>query len=190
MSSNYYKIEPDLSDDRVAYIDDWEFTYWPNKPKSEITKNPNGTFSVQMEKDFVPLVNQLQNLFKNEKSPEEGTYLGEALLTGTKEPADCIYGDFINSNQGLIISSRLLEIFKQFKLPEYSIYELPLIRKRKKYNEYIYVYFKQKKTDSGFDVRLIMDKYTSVICVSEKLKEAICNSSIEGCQFTEIKVGA
>lgn len=30
MSENYYRIEPDLNDDQVAYIEDWDFTYWPN----------------------------------------------------------------------------------------------------------------------------------------------------------------
>ena len=115
MSKKYYNIEPDVSDDRVAYIDDWEFTYWPNKPKSEIVKNPDGTFSVIIEKDFVPLVRQLQNLFEDGKAPENGTYLGEAVLTGKNEPEDCIYGNFINKEQGLVISHRLLEILKKYQ---------------------------------------------------------------------------
>ena len=184
--SNYYKIEPNLSDDRVAYIDDWEFTYWPNKPQSEITQNPDGTFSVQMEENFTPLVTQLQNLFKNGNAPEDGTYIGEAVLIGKKKLADCIYGDFINSKRGLVISTRLLEIFRKFNLPEHSVYELPLVRKRKKFSDYSYLYFREKETDTDYDVRLIMDKYTPVVCVSEKIKEVICNSGIEGCEFTLI----
>lgn len=189
MSEIYYKIEPDLNDDRVAYIDDWEFTYWPNKPKGDIVKNPDGTFSVIMEKDFIPLVKQLQNLFKDGKAPESGTYLGEAVLTGKNEPLDCIYGNFINGKQGLVVSNKLLNLLKNYKLPEYYIYELPLIKKRKTYNEYSFMLFKQEKNELEYDVRLILDDYTTVVCVSEKLKKDICNSGIKGCQFTLINKG-
>jgi len=186
MSKSFYKIEPDISDNRVACIEDWGFTYWPNKPKSEIIKNPDGTFSVIMEKEFVPLVDQLCNLFKDDNAPESVTYLGEALLGGKNEPMDCIYGNFINGEQGLVISNRLLEILKKFELPEHFIYELPLIKKRKTYNDFSYIYFKQMKNELDYDVRLIMDKYTLFVCVSEKLKEAICNSEIKGCKFTQM----
>lgn len=184
--SNYYKIEPDLSDDRVAYIDSWKFTYWPNKPKGEIVKNPDGTFSVIMEKNFIPLVTQLQNLFKDGKAPESGAYLGEAVLSGKNEPLDCIYGNFINRKQGLVVSNRLLKLFENYKLPEHFIYELPLIKKRKTYDEYNFILFKYDDNRTDFDVRLIMDDYTSVVCVSDKVKEDICNSGIKGCHFTLI----
>jgi hypothetical protein len=182
----YYKIEPDLSDDRVAYIDDWEFTYWPNKPKGEIFKNPNGTFSVIMEKDFIPLVTQLQNLFKEGNAPESGTYLGEAVLTGKNEPLDCIYGNFINGKEGLVVSNRLLKLLENYKLPEHFVYELPLMKKRKTYGEYYFILFKHDNNGTDFDVRLIVDDHTSVVCVSDKIKEDICNSGIKGCQFTKI----
>lgn len=186
MSKNYYKIEPDLSDERVAYIDDWEFTYWPNKPKGEIVKNPDGTFSVVMEKNFTPLVIQLQNLFKDGKAPESGTYLGEAVLMGKNEPADCIYGDFINRQQGLVVSNRLLKLLKNYKLPEHYIYDLPLLKKRLAYDEYSYILFEQGRNTADSDVRLIMEEHTSVVCVSEKIMEDICNSGIKGCKFTQI----
>lgn len=186
MSENYYKIEPDLSDDRVACIDDWEFIYWPNKPKGEIIKNPNGTFSVIMEKDFIPLIDQLKNLFKHGEAPESGTYIGEAVLAGKNEPLDCIHGNFINEKQGLVVSKRLLNLLKKCKLPEHFIYELPLIKKRKTYNEFSFILFKQENNGFDYDVQLVLDDYTTVVCVSEKLKEDICNSGIKGCQFTQI----
>jgi hypothetical protein len=186
MNNNYYKIEPNLSDDRVAYIDDWEFTYWPNKPHGEVVKNPDGTFSVIMEKDFVPLVRQLQKLFEDDNVPENGTYLGEAVLTGKNEPVDCVYGNFINKKQGLVISNRLLELLKKYKLPTHFIYELPLIKKRKRYDEYNYIYFKHSDNDFDNDIRLIIENYLPIVCVSEKLKEDIINSGIKGCQFTLI----
>ncbi|MEN9440115.1 MAG: hypothetical protein RLZ33_191 [Bacteroidota bacterium] len=184
--TNYYKIEPDLSDDLVAYIDDWEFTYWPNKPKGEIIRNPNGTFSVIMEKDFIPLVTQLQNLFEDGKSPESGTYLGEAVLTGKNEPLDCIYGNFINEKQGLVVSNKLLKLLENYKLPEHFVYELPLIKKRKTYDHYYFILFKNDNNGTDLDIRLIMDDYTSVVCVSDKIKEDICTSDIKGCKFTKI----
>lgn len=186
MSKRFFKIEPDLSDDRVAYIDDWDFTYWPNKPKSEIVKNPDGTFSVIIEKDFVPLVRQLQKLFEDGNAPPNGTYIGEAVLIGKNEPTDCISGNFINGKQGLVISNRLLELLKKYTLPEHFIYALPLIKKRKRYDNYSYIHFKQTDNETDSDIQLIMDKYTSVVCVSEKLKEDICDSGINGCQFTQI----
>lgn len=189
MSNNYYKIEPDLSDDRVAYIDDWEFTYWPNKPKSEIIKKPDGTFSVFMEKDFIPLVTQLQNLFEDGKAPKSGTYLGEAVHVGKNQPTDCIHGNFMNGKQGLVVSNRLLELLMKYELPEHFIYELPLIKKRKTFNDYSFILFKQKGKGIGLEVRLIMEDYTKVVCVSEKLKEDICNSGIKGCKFTLINEG-
>lgn len=189
MIDKFYKIEPDLSDDRVAYIDDWEFTYWSNKPKGDIVKNSDGTFSVVMEKNFTPLVTQLQNLFKDGKAPESGTYLGEAVLTGKNEPTDCIHGNFINEKQGLVVSNRLLRILENYKLPEHYIYDLPLIKKRKTYDEYSYILFNQR--DNGIDnnVRLLMEGSTPVVCVSDKIMEDICNSGIKGCQFTQINKG-
>jgi hypothetical protein len=187
MSIKYYKIEPDLSNDEVAYIDDWEFEYWPNKPKSEIVKNSDGTFSVIMEKDFVPLVRQLKQLFEDDNVPENGTYLGEAKLTGKNEPLDCIEGNFINSKQGLVISKRFLELLKKYHLPEHFIYELPLIKRKKIYDGYFYVFFKESIAGLDLDVRLIIEKYTPVVCVSESLKEDLINSGIKGCSYTLIK---
>ncbi len=184
--SKYFKIEPDLNDDRVACIYDWKFTYWPNKPKGEIIKNSDGTFSVIMEKDFIPLVNQLQNLFKNSEAPESGTYIGEAVLKGKNEPLDCIHGNFINEKQGLVVSKKLLNLLMKYKLPEHFIYELPLIKKRKTYYEFSFILFKQENKGFDYDVQLILDDYTTVVCVSEKLKEDIYNAGIKGCQFTQI----
>ena len=184
--TNFYKIGPDLNDDSVAYIDDWEFTYWPNKPKSEIIELPDGTFTYRIEENFIPLVTQLKNLFRDGNSPENGTYLGEAVLKGRNQPTDCIYGNFINSTQGLVVSNRLLEIFKKFTLPDYSTYDLPLIKKRKKFDDYSYVYFKQAVDNPSYDVRLIKDTIRPTICVSERLMKAICNAEIVGCEFTLI----
>lgn len=186
MIDKFYKIEPDLSDHQVAYIDDWEFTYWPNKPQGNIVKNPDGTFSIVLEKNFTPLVTQLQNLFKDGKAPKSGTYLGEAVLKGKNQPTDCIHGNFIDRKIGLVVSNRLMRLLENYKLPKHYIYDLPLIKKRKTYNEYSYILFKlgEKRIDS--DVRLIMDDYTPVLCVSKKIMEDICNSGIKGCQFTQI----
>jgi hypothetical protein len=189
MSENYYEIKPDLDNDEVAYIDDWKFTYWPNKPKGEIIKNLDGTFSVIMEEDFIPLVNQLRNLFKNGDAPESGTYLGEAILTGKHEPEDCVYGNFINENQGLVVSDKLLNLFRNYDLPEHFIYELPLIKKRKIYSDYSFILFKEEH-DGAKDIRVIQDDNRAAVCVSQKLKDDICNSDIKGCIFTPFRAGA
>ncbi len=186
MSKKFYKIEPDLNDDQVAFIDDWEFSNWPNKPKSEIVKNPDGTFSVIMEKDFIPLIRKLQNLFTDGEAPENGTYLGEAVLSGKNEPLDIIYGNFINKEKGLVISDQLLEIMKKYQLPTHFIYALPLIRKKKRYNGYSYIYFKKSDSDYDHDVRLIFDKYKLFLAVSENLKEELIGSDVKGCIFTYI----
>lgn len=187
MSKSFYTIEPNLNDDRTAYIDDWEFTYWANKPKSEVIKNNDGTFSVIMEKDFIPLVFQLQNLFKDGNTPEDGTYLGEAVLAGSLEPADCIDGDFVQSKQGLFISTKLLEIFKKFKLPNYSFYNVPLKKRKKQYDNYGYIYFENSENSTNLDIQFIKVKNSPLLCVSENLKEAICTSDIKGCKFKEVE---
>ena len=188
-SHNYFKIEPDLSDDHVAFIDDWRFTHWPNKPKGDVVRNPDGTFSLSMEKDFIPLVEQLLNLFKDDNAPENGSYLGEAILTGKDEPTDCIHGNFINKKLGLVISDRLLEVFKTYHLPQHFVYKLPLIKNRKRYDDYNYIYFKNSDNAVDSDIRLVMDGYTKVVCISEKLKEDICNFGIKGCTFTLMNTG-
>jgi len=182
----YYRIEPDVKEDAVAYIDDWEFKYWREKPEMKIIQNADGTFSVKTDKNFVPLVEQLQSLFKNGNVPEYGTYLGEASLTGKKKPTDCIYGDFINSNRGMVMSTRLLELIREFNIPGHNVYKLPLIQNRQKFNDYNYVYFEQNENDFEQDIVFIKDRIIPVLCVSERLKEEIYRSEIEGCEFTEI----
>ncbi len=185
---NYYIIKPNLSDEQVVTIEDWGFEYWPNQPKTEIVKNPDGTFSVYIEKGFVPLVTQLQQLFKGNNVPESGTYIGEAEIKGKGAPLDCIYGDFINKKQGLVISNRLLELIIQFNTARYFVYDLPLIKRRKRIEGFSYVYFVQSVLDGGFDVGLIKGSYTLEICVSEEVKNVILNSGIKGCQFDLVSV--
>lgn len=183
MSTKYYILKVDLSEDEVACIDDWEFTYWPNQPKSEIVKNIDCTYSVIMEENFVPLVNQLQNLFKDGNAPESGTYLGEAVLSGKNKPLDYIYGDFINSRQGLVVSNRFLELIRKHKIPSLFTYELPLIKGRKTYTDYYYIYLPKVEITDEFDFQLFKIKKMPTLCVSEKLKEAILNADLKGCQF-------
>ncbi|RFC54174.1 hypothetical protein [Brumimicrobium aurantiacum] len=181
-----YQIEPDLSDEKVAYIDDWEFTHWP-KPESEIIKNEDGSFSVSLESNFVPLVRQLQNLFSSEEVPSEGTYLGEAVLIGSNTPKDLIEGDFINSRRGLFMSKKLLGTFRDHKLPKNLFFEVPLIKRRKRFDNYGYLFFPDSGDDCETDVQFVKEKKHSILCVSEKLKVAITKAGLEGCSFEEIK---
>lgn len=189
MITKYYKIEPDLSDAEVATIDSWKFTYWPNKPKGGVVKNPDGTFSVVMEENFIPLVTQLQNLFKDGQTPASGTYIGEAVLTGNNAPADIIYGNFINAYEGLVVSKRLLNLLKKYALPEHYIYDLPLISKRKTYTDYSYILFKAQENTIDLDVLLLKKDYLSVVCVSERVMKEICSDGINGCTFKHIHTG-
>lgn len=187
MDKLYYSISPDLTNENVSYIDDWEFKYWPNKPEGKIIQNPDGTFSIEMENDFIPLVTQLQNLFKDDKIPENGTYLGQAVLKGKNEPLDYIYGNYIDKNQGLVISSKLFSILEKYKLSKYFIYPLPLIKRKKTFDNYFFIYFENTEV-ANFDMQLIHIENSVKICVNETLKAEIENAGIKGCIFTLVNL--
>jgi hypothetical protein len=187
MKIPYYSIFPDLTDENVSYIDDWEFTYWPNKPEGKIIQNPNGTFSIEMEKDFIPLVTQLQNLFKDSERPENGTYLGEAVLKGKNEPLDCIYGNYIDKYQGLVISKKFLAILEKFELSKYYIYPLPLIKRKKTYKDYYFIYFENIELNNC-EMQLIKIENSVKICVKDTLKLAIEEAGMKGCIFTLVNL--
>lgn len=181
MNQHFYEISPSL-EEQDSYVEDWEFTYWPNKPQGEVIRNADGTFSVKMEENFTPLVNQLQNLFKNGNIPENGTYLGEALLKGSKKPNALVGGDFLNAN-GLLVSNDLLNIFTQFNLPENNYYQIPLIHRKKLIESYGYINFSLDSKNDELDIKFINVKGSKKLCVSERLKDEIENSGLIGCVF-------
>lgn len=183
MSQQYFEISPCL-DDKESYVGDWEFTYWPDKPKGDVIKNPDGTFSVVMEKNFTPLVSQLQELFKGGKMPEDGTYLGEAVLYGKKSPNDIVYESGFINGSGLLISSPLLNILKQFKLPKHGIYDVQLIQGKKRHDSYSYINFDKKDTQENHDIKLVG---FSTIYVAERIKNEIENAGLTGCEFKIVK---
>lgn len=186
MPNTYYKIEPDLTIDDVAYIDGWAFTYWPNKPKGGVIQNPDGTYSVWYDKDMVPLVEQLKALFADGKAPESGTYIGEAELTGKLAPGDCIGGNFINDFQGIVVSNNLLALLQTFTMGAHTLYALPLIRKKKWFHEYSFVLFREDSQVKDADITLIRETNRSVVCVAEEVKQAMFQAGMRGCTFTPV----
>jgi hypothetical protein len=181
MNQQFYTISPTL-EEQDAYIEDWEFKYWPNQPNGEVIQNPNGTFSIRMEENFTPLVEQLQNLFKNENMPENGTYLGEAVAKGSMKPKALIGGDFLNAS-GLFLSQDLLNIFTKFNLPFHKYYKIPLIYRKKNIESYGYINFSKDAKSEEQDIKFIKVKDYTKICVSKRLKDEIENSGIVGCVF-------
>lgn len=179
MNQKYFYIEPCL-DDTESYVDDWGFEYWPNKPKGEIIKNPNGTFSVVMAENFIPLVTQLQNLFKEGKKPDDGTYIGEAILTGRKAPNDLVWSQGFVNGDGLLISKQLFAILKRFDIPNYCTYAIPLIQNKKHHDSYLYISFNKKDGKKHHDIRF---EGSSKVLVSERLKMEIENIGLKGCEF-------
>jgi hypothetical protein len=126
-------------------------------------------------------------LFSSEELPSEGTYLGEAVLIGPNTPKDLIEGDFINSRRGLFMSKKLLGTFRDHKLPKNLFFEVPLIKRRKRFDNYGYLFFPDSGDDCDTDVQFVKEKKRSILCVSEKLKDAITKAGLEGCSFEEIK---